>query len=359
MTLQPLATDADVIAAATSILRDRLPPRWTVDVAQGAAAGSARAGTNLAVTAPEGTRVTLALQGERSLLTKDVAGLAERLARRKASPAASVPVVISRYLSPAVRAELERRNISYIDATGNVRVAADNPSVFLMDRGAERDPWRLPGRPRGTLKGPPAARVVRALVDFFPPQTARELVQRSGASTGAAYRVLDYLDGEALITRGRRGAIETVRWRSLLGAWSRDYSFQDDSAVSRFLVPRGLPDLLSRLAEVNDEEYAVTGSVAAQRWAPYAPARLAMIYVRNVPTMADRLGLREVDTGANVLLAVPVSDAPFARTNTIDRIVHAAPSQVVADLLTGPGRSPAEAQALAEWMESDERLWRE
>ena len=36
----------------------------------------------------------------------------------------------------------------------------------------------------------------------------------------------------------------------------------------------------------------------------------------------------------------------------------AAPTQVVVDLMTGPGRSPNEAEELLEWMKRNERSWR-
>ncbi len=39
-------------------------------------------------------------------------------------------------------------------------------------------------------------------------------------------------------------------------------------------------------------------------------------------------------------------------------MTYAALSQVAVDLLTGPGRNPAEGQALLDWMETDERTWR-
>jgi len=76
------------------------------------------------------------------------------------------------------------------------------------------------------------------------------------------------------------------------------------TAASRFAP--GLPDLMGRLsteAMGSDLRYAVTGTLAAKRWAPYAPARNAMIYANDPPAFAERLGLREVDAGANVLLA--------------------------------------------------------
>jgi hypothetical protein len=40
----------------------------------------------------------------------------------------------------------------YLDLTGNIYLSSDRPALLLRDRGADRDPWRGPGRPRGTLK---------------------------------------------------------------------------------------------------------------------------------------------------------------------------------------------------------------
>jgi hypothetical protein len=41
-----------------------------------------------------------------------------------------------------------------------------------------------------------------------------------------------------------------------------------------------------------------------------------------------------------------------------DGIWYAAPSQVAADLLTSPGRGPAEAEELINWMRLNEEAWR-
>ena len=70
------------------------------------------------------------------------------------------------------------------------------------------------------------------------------------------------------------------------------------------------------------------------------------------------LGLREVDSGANVLLAAPASEVVFDWSRDVDGVHHAAPSQVAIDLLTGPGRSPAEGQALLDRIGNDEPAWR-
>jgi hypothetical protein len=120
-----------------------------------------------------------------------------------------------------------------------------------------------------------------------------------------------------------------------------------------------LSALTDRLREAGDLAYVVTGSLASERLAAYAPARLGMIYVENLGEAARQLGLREVEAGANVALAAGDYDVVFDRAQTVDGVRFAAASQVAVDLLTGPGRNPSEAVALLDWMEANERQWRQ
>jgi hypothetical protein len=131
--------------------------------------------------------------------------------------------------------------------------------------GAQKDPWRGPGRPKGDLTGEPAARVVRALVDYTPPYSVPQIVKLSGSSTGPTYRVIEFLAEESLIQRTERGPIESNDWRPLLTRWSSDYGFQRTNQISAWLTLRGLPTLIERLAALRnhsaDLRYAVTGSL--------------------------------------------------------------------------------------------------
>jgi hypothetical protein len=104
--------------------------------------------------------------------------------------------------------------------------------------------------------------------------------------------------------------------------------------------------------------YVVSGSWAANLVAPVAPARLLLCYSDDVPALAKRLDLREAEAGMNVVLARPFDPVVTERTSKRDGLTIAAPSQVVADLLTSPGRGPNEAEALIEWMRKNERAWR-
>jgi hypothetical protein len=349
--------EVDALRRAMEQVRSHLPSGWAAQAVQTAA--SDRPDLLVSLSAPDGTATTLVVEVKRSVEVRDLPAVVQGLTEWiHSSGRPATPVLVARYISPSVASWLDERGLSYVDATGNMRLSVERPALYIRDRGADRDPWRGPGRPRGTLQGSPAARVVRALADYGQPVTLPDLVRKSGASTGATYRVVDFLEREALVERSPRGPITDVSWRPMLERWSLDYGFQHSNAVRRYLQPRGLPVLVERLQAARGLRYAVTGSLAAHRLAPYAPERLAMIYVDDMERAAEALDLRAVDTGANVLLAAPAFDVVFDRTSVVDGVAYTAPSQTAVDLLTGPGRSPAEGEALLDWMASNERSWR-
>jgi hypothetical protein len=94
--------------------------------------------------------------------------------------------------------------------------------------------------------------------------------------------------------------------------------------------------------------YALTGSIAANRIAPIAPARLAMLYVDGVEAAATALQVRPAEVGANVMLLSPFDDVVFERTWQDRGPTFVAVSQAAVDLMTGPGRAPSEAEAVVE-----------
>ncbi|MFI5736128.1 hypothetical protein ACIA49_38800 [Kribbella sp. NPDC051587] len=358
--LGPL-TEADVLTRGQEILAERLPAGWEVrPVSSASDRGAIDALADLV--APDGARRRLLFEAKRTVESRDVPALYNQLnkyiADGPSSPAVT-GVVVARYLSAPVRQKLLDAGLSFVDATGNVRVTFSSPGLFVSDRGADRDPWRGPGRPRGSLKGAPAAQVVRALLDYDRTWPIRSLVETSGTSTGAVYRVVQFLEEEDLIERdGKRVLVPA--WQPLLRRWSRDYEMVASNRTTTWLAPRGLDRLLNQLSNTA-REYAVTGTLAAAEWAAYAPARSAMIYTPDAAAAAADWDLRSTDASANVVLVEPQSAAVFARTRvrTDGGYQIAAPAQVAVDLLTGPGRNPSEGEELIEWMTRNERTWRQ
>jgi len=65
-------------------------------------------------------------------------------------------------------------------------------------------------------------------------------------------------------------------------------------------------------------------------------------------TQPRLLQLRPVDRGANVVLVDPFDPVVYRGASVVDGLTYAAASQVVVDLLTGPGRAPEEGESLIE-----------
>ncbi|MDQ3157683.1 MAG: hypothetical protein M3Q98_13325 [Actinomycetota bacterium] len=351
-------TAAEVERRIVKLMRGRLPQTWKVTDSVEPQQGSLRPDLSIQLEAPDGRAARLLVEVKQVVERRDVARIATQV-RLLAADSGDVPVVAARYLSTSVREALTEDGLSYVDATGNMRIVVDSPAIFISDRGEDRDPWRK-GRPRGTLKGEPAARVARALLDYDRDWTVRELMAASGASTGAAYRVLEYLEREDLVVKEDK-RYRVTDWERLLRSWSADAAFQSTTRVMAFIEPRGVEAFLSKVAKESIIPAAVTGSIAAKQWATYAPAKAVYVYVSSIQEASEQWGLRPNTAAPNVILLEPktVGDVPFQNTAPADGgYPVAAPAQVAADLLNGPGREPAEGDYLIEWMKANEERWR-
>lgn len=326
------------------LLAGRLPPSWRLASTPGGTPGAT-------LRAPDGATVRLKVIRRKWLDPKDVAAL---LVPQPGS--SSGTLVTAPFLSPRTRQLLVDAGASYADATGNLRLVLDRPAVFIQAEGAQKNPQREP-RPLVSLKGPAAARVVRALCDIKPPYGVRRLAQIAAAAPATVSRTLAFLVREALVKRGLRDEVLEVDWPALIQRWVQDYQFLSSNAVTTFLEPRGIPGLVSKLRGFR-RRYAVTGSLAAARRAPVAAARVAAVYVDDPWAVADTLDLRPVEAGANVILARPLDAVVFERTWTEDGLNFAAWSQVAADLITSPGRAPSEGEELIAWLRKNEDAWR-
>jgi hypothetical protein len=334
-------------------LRERLPSTWRV---QRVERGRVRDMT-IQVVAPDGRVGTLAVEARTLLDPRDVPAVAHELREGRPEHQAIPGVVLARYLSPRAREALARFGLSYMDATGNLSVRLDDPALALQSSGADRDPWRAPDRPTNSLRGLPAARVARTLVERCPSWRVRELAETSGASLGSTARTVDFLEREALLKRDDAKRIVEVNWAALLERWAADYMVDRGRQTTWRFAPRGAASVEKIVAGLG-HNYAMSGSLAARRLAPYAEPRLALLYVEDLSDATAALDLAEAPDANNVLLVEPRDDLPFIRTRTIDGVRYTALGQVVVDLLTGPGRMPAEGQALIEWMRANEKAWR-
>lgn len=349
-------TETQIARQVERFLAERIPAGWSLSARTKAGVGRNQVDLLAEIASPTGETVDLAVEIKRTLEPRGVFQAVDRISVITASASSrAVPVVATTYLSPRARAMLRDRGVGYIDTTGNVRIEASTPGLFISADGVDRDPWPRDHKLR-SLRGPGAARAMRAIIDTRPPYGVRELAQSTGASAPTLSRVLDLLEREAIVTRVR-GAVSTVDWMAAIRRWAGDYDQTNSNTPTTALDPRGLPALEKKLGATKFA-YVATGAFAAQRFDPIAPARLAAIYVTDAAESIDNLDLRETEAGANVVLLEPFDPVVFDRTVDRDGLCCVAPSQLAVDLLTGPGREPSQGEEMLKWMEKNENDWR-
>jgi hypothetical protein len=345
----------DLLDWTVAWLRERLPAAWAVERSRQEAMGAAQMAAVLRVQAPN-VYATFALEARRSLAPRDVDRLLGGVGRTLRALAPHVPIlVVAPWLSARTRARLGAEGLNYLDQTGNASIRLENPALFIQTEGAARDPAPAP-RGKARLRGPKAARLIRTLVDVRPPYGVGELADATGLARGYVSRLLDALDEEALIERGRRGRVERTDVPGLLRRWAEIHDVFKASDTATFIAPRGAAAALTNVG--GSVSTAVTGSFAAVRYAPVAAPALLAVYSDDLETLARDLDLLPADHGANVVLLRPFDSVVWERTEEHDGICYVAPAQVAVDCLTGTGRMPAEGEALVAWMLDNEDAWR-
>jgi DNA-binding transcriptional ArsR family regulator len=351
-----LKTEKELLDEFERLVRAKLPVGWSLRVEREPAGIPGEPDARLVLLPPGGDPLELLVGVRTRLEPRDVKRISERLDKARTGGAAWA--MIAPFVSPMVRTRLENAGLGYADATGtaSLGLSSASSSFTLSSVGATTNPWPEK-RPLNSLKGPASARVVRALCDFSPPYGVTELAERSGASAPVVSRVLGVLDSEGLIERAKRGPVTGLDWPGLLERWSQDYGFSESNQVRSCLEPRGPEALFAKLTSAN-LTYALTGPAATRHLTQVAAERSVALFVGDLAQARRALELTEVEAGANVLLAEPFDPVVFERSAQRDGLTMVAPSQAAVDMLTGPGRWPAQGQALIAWMKEHENAWR-
>jgi hypothetical protein len=339
--------------AGIALLAQKLPVGWTISTQRERPRGTpTTVDAILRVKGPGPETGVVFVEAKQRVEPKGVDYLAFEL-----RPDSERPVlVVAPFLSSSTRQRLTEKGFGFVDLTGNVRLSLSRPGLFVETRGADRNPEPSP-RERRSLRGGKAGRLIRALCDFSPPYGLLELANRAGVDAGYTSRIVDLLDREALVTRERRGPITGTDWPGLLKRWSQEYSPFQRERATYYLAARGLEGLADRIRSLK-VRYAVSGSWAATQFAPVAPPRLLLVYMDSIREAASSLDLTPAESGGNVVLTTPLDPVVYERTTSRRGIVLSALTQVVADLLSAPGRGPNEAEALINWMSKNENVWR-
>jgi len=355
--------ETELVGDALESITELLPASWRLVTNTPASGDGDRLDAIVELIGPSGASASFVVEAKRSgsLPVQIVLTALRERARRSGMQV----LFASDYIGPSLRSALTAEGASFADATGWVRVTSDDPLILLTGSGAARAPrsQRLTGAVT-RLNGIAASRIIRALSVLDLPLGVRALASMAEVSPGSVAKLLPTLVAEGIVERDAAGAVLGVRRRALIRRWVSDYTFTKSNTSVRYCIaPRGLDRTLSRL--VDRPGVALTGSAAARRLlpadtTPVVPMRLLALYAADPAELVEEVGLIDADPStANVVIARP-QDADILKPEARDGEVILAPlALVLADLLTLPGRSDAEAEQLMDTLASDDPGWRD
>lgn len=353
--------ETDLTSDALRSVAELLPARWTLEARASARVADRELDAIVDLIAPNGQRVSFAVEAKRSgavAIPYLLAVLREVRARTR------MPVLyVSDYIGPSLRAALAEEGLSFADATGWVEVSVEEPLVVLAGNGAQRSPRPSRSGALVRLNGVAANRIIRALTTGSATSGVRDLAELAEVSPGSVSKLLATLAAEGVVDRDDRGKVIAVRRAALIRRWARDYAFTTaNRSVGHYIAPRGLSRTVDRLSG-STTALAVTGSAAARRMLPegmtsVVPLRLLALYAADPAALVTELGLIDADPPtANVMIAVPQDHRIIAPPG--DDVPLAPVSLVLADLLTLPNRSDAEAEQLIDVLSRDDEAWKD
>ena len=255
------------------------------------------------------------------------------------------PVFAAPYISERGAAVAAEEGMGYVDLAGNARLAFG--PVYIERTGHPNpDP---DDRPLASLFAPKTSRISRALL-AAPARAWRlqELADEVDVSLGLVAKAkASLLDGE--YARDTPDGLTLADPDGLLDAWL--------AADRRRAKPRGYYSLdgitdtersISAAARAAGARAALTSFSGAERVAPHVRYSHASLLVEAdaLEDVAERAGLRPVETGANVRLHEPYDDGAFYGLRQLDGLPVAHPVQLVLDLAREKGRGEEAADHL-------------
>jgi hypothetical protein len=254
-------------------------------------------------------------------------------------------VLIAPFISSRSAAICDAAGIGYVDLSGNCKI--NFQQVFIS---RENCPNKYPVKSTlSSLFFPKSERILRVLLTFpFRPWKTLELAQEAQVSPGMITHVRKKLAEEEWGVTTPEG-LRLQEPGKLLLDWSKNYSLRQNSHFG-FYTLKPLSQVEKEIADTCANlniRYALTGFSAANYMAPFVTGQRLMGYIdQNIDLVANKLGLKPVDSGANVSFYKPYDEGVLWNTRVVDGIQIATTIQVYLDLINFRGRGEEAAEFL-------------
>jgi hypothetical protein len=267
----------------------------------------------------------------------------DRLLRfRHRSNGADYLVVAAPFITSEGAAVCQEENVGYYDLAGNCRLIFGN---YYVERSGRPNLVRKDQVSASNLYGPKSERVLRVLFE------GREwkvvpLAERANVSTGTVSIVRNLLLEREWAKEGP-GGLKLTQPKKLLTDWAAVWKRRRDKPKTYF-TPKPLAEIEAEMAKFADQhhaQFALTGAAGAWRVAPMTRYNRAQVYWDGDPDLlATGVGLKPVETGANVHILAPRDEGVFFAKEDVVGMPLVSSLQLYLDLQRDPARGEEAAE---------------
>jgi hypothetical protein len=262
-------------------------------------------------------------------------------------------VFVAPYISPAAAEICANDGVGHLDLAGNCRLSFGQ--VFIRRDGV-RNPFPQ-RRDLRSLYAPKSTRVLRVLLMRRTEWKTQPLADEAGVSLGQVANVKKRLRDREWVADGNAG-FRLTNPQSLLTEWAEHYTYRKNIVRDFYSMkePDELEEVLATACGELDIPYAFTGFSASRRISPAVRGQRAMAYVSTISeSLLERVGLKEVQSGANVSLMIPYDDGVFYGARDVEGLRVVCSVQLYLDLNGCRGRGEDAAAAI--WKQELSKLW--
>lgn len=259
-------------------------------------------------------------------------------------------VLVSPYISERTAQICEQNGVGYFDFAGNCWYVGH--SIYLCERG-NKNP--TPEKSVASTSIFEQSAVVSSLIlrelfaDVNKIWRLKYLSEAVKCSIGQVSKVMNFLIKNAWAEKSSEGYFISEP-ELLLREWSKTYAKRTIPALSFYSLdnPSVLEGKFSNLKRDMGIDYYLTGFSGGVRYAPVVRYNRVHVYMapEDISEAVEYLELKEVDSGANVIIYLPENDAYKKDSRMIGNDMVASPLQIYLDSMQIKGRGEELAEAV-------------
>jgi len=260
-------------------------------------------------------------------------------------------VVIAQYISEHTSCICSDAGIGYLDLAGNCSLAHE--CLYIDIKGNKNEIISKRGLKSIYERSSVVSSVILRIMleDVKKTWKMKDLAEAADCSIGQVAKVKEFLIKQAYLEKTSTG-IRIVEPRALLRDWAAVYANNSEDKIACYSLD-GASILETKLAKMKDEigvECILTGFSGGSRYQPVVRYQKVHAYVddRNLDKVIDYLGLKKVETGANVILIPVYNDCVKLGAKLRKGNLVASPVQLYLDCMSIKGRGEEMAEAILE-----------